>query len=84
MPIGLLIGVAAVLGLGSTLSFGPTDRTPADVAAYRRAVVVDAEAAGEHVRVPGEYGLVVGSASPGPRAVALGAPPPATGRVTLV
>lgn len=45
MPIGLLIGVAAALALGSTLTFGPTDRTPADVAAYRRAVVADAEAA---------------------------------------
>jgi len=32
----------------------------------------------------GEFGVVVGSASPGPRAIALGAPPPASGRVRLV
>jgi beta-glucosidase len=41
------------------------------------------DAAGAHVPVPGSYGLVVGSASPGPRAVALGAPAPATGSLTL-
>jgi hypothetical protein len=32
----------------------------------------------------GRYELVVGSASPGPRAFALGAPAPATGVVLLV
>ncbi len=41
---------------------------------------VDAE--GRHVPVPGDYGLVIGSASPGDRAVVLGAPMPATGQVT--
>ena len=41
-------------------------------------------AAGEHVWQPGTYELVVGSASPGPRAIALGAPPPATTRVEFV
>jgi len=41
-------------------------------------------AAGERVHAPGAYGLVVGSASPGPRALALGAPAPATGSLTLV
>lgn len=41
-------------------------------------------AAGERVHVPGRYGLVVGSASPGPRAQALGAPAPAMGEVTLL
>ncbi len=32
----------------------------------------------------GRYGLVVGSASPGPRALALGAPSPAIAEITLV
>jgi beta-glucosidase len=39
---------------------------------------------GAYVRVPGRYHLVIGSASPGARAEALGAPAPATGEVTLV
>lgn len=39
---------------------------------------------GERTWAPGRYGLVVGSASPGPRAQALGAPAPATGEVTLI
>lgn len=42
------------------------------------------DAAGQAVHAPGAYGLVVGSASPGPRAQALGAPAPATGEITLV
>ena len=42
------------------------------------------DAAGQTVHVPGTYGIVVGSASPGPRAVALGAPAPATGHITVV
>ncbi len=42
------------------------------------------DAAGRHVHVPGSYGLVVGSASPGARAVALGAPVPATATLALV
>ncbi len=41
------------------------------------------DADGRRVRVPGQYGIVVGSASPGPRALALGAPPPSLGKVTL-
>jgi beta-glucosidase len=40
-------------------------------------------AAGQRTRVPGRYRVVVGSASPGPRAEALGAPTPATAEVTL-
>lgn len=43
---------------------------------------VDAD--GLRVRVPGDYGLVVGSSSPGPRSLELGAPVPATGRVHLI
>ncbi|HEY1848271.1 MAG TPA: glycoside hydrolase family 3 C-terminal domain-containing protein [Opitutaceae bacterium] len=39
---------------------------------------------GRRVHVPGRYGIVVGSASPGPRAQALGAPPPAAVEITLV
>jgi len=42
------------------------------------------DAHGEKIRVAGEYGIVVGSASPGARAEALGAPAPATGKVRLV
>lgn len=42
---------------------------------------VDAE--GNQVHLPGWYGVVVGSASPGPRAIALGAPPPATAEIEL-
>jgi beta-glucosidase len=34
--------------------------------------------------IPGQYGVHVGSASPGARAESLGAPPPATGRIALV
>ncbi|HUL53352.1 MAG TPA: glycoside hydrolase family 3 C-terminal domain-containing protein [Opitutaceae bacterium] len=41
-------------------------------------------AAGERVWTPGRYGLVVGPASPGPRAQALGAPAPAIGEILLV
>ena len=41
------------------------------------------DATGQRVRVPGRYEIVVGPASPGPRAVALGAPSPATATVTL-
>jgi beta-glucosidase len=39
---------------------------------------------GESVRVTGNFGVVLGSASPGARAQALGAPAPAQGDVTLV
>jgi beta-glucosidase len=42
------------------------------------------DATGRTVTVPGTYGLVLGPASPGPRAQALGAPAPATGEITLV
>ena len=42
------------------------------------------DAAGRKVHHPGRYGVVVGSASPGARAQALGAPGPAAGEVTLV
>jgi beta-glucosidase len=42
------------------------------------------DATGEHVHAPGVYGVTVGSASPSPRAVALGAPVPATGSIALV
>ncbi|MDI1249049.1 MAG: glycoside hydrolase family 3 N-terminal domain-containing protein [Lacunisphaera sp.] len=48
------------------------------------AAFAQVNAAGERVHAPGGYGLVVGSASPGPRAEALGAPAPASGQVILV
>ena len=48
------------------------------------AAFAQVDAAGQHVHAPGVYGVTIGSASPGPRAVALGAPVPATGSVTLV
>lgn len=48
------------------------------------AAFAQVNAAGERVHAPGRYGLVVGSASPGPRAQALGAPAPATAEITLV
>ena len=41
------------------------------------------DVAGHRVWVPGYYGLVVGSASPGPRSLALGSPVPAAGTVHL-
>lgn len=41
-------------------------------------------AAGERVRVPGRYQVAIGSASPGPRASALGAPAPVVVDVQLV
>ncbi len=45
---------------------------------------VQFDKAGARTHHPGRYGIVVGSASPGPRALELGAPAPATGTVTLV
>jgi beta-glucosidase len=39
---------------------------------------------GTRVHHPGQYGIVVGSASPGPRAQELGAPAPALGEINLV
>ena len=48
------------------------------------AAFVQVDSAGKQVHTPGVYGITVGSASPGPRAIALGAPVPATGSVTLV
>ena len=42
------------------------------------------DSVGERVWAPGRYGLVVGTASPGPRAQALGAPAPATAEIDLV
>lgn len=41
------------------------------------------DATGERVWVPGSYGIVVGAASPGPRAVELGAPAPLAGEIVL-
>jgi beta-glucosidase len=40
--------------------------------------------AGRKVHHPGRYGIVVGSASPGPRALALGAPSPAFAEIDLI
>lgn len=42
------------------------------------------DAEGRAVWAPGRYGISIGSASPGPRAEALGAPAPAAGAVALV
>jgi len=42
------------------------------------------DSAGRKVHFPGQYGIVIGSASPGPRALALGAPAPAVGSLTLI
>lgn len=39
--------------------------------------------AGRRAWTPGLYGLTLGSSSPGPRSLALGAPAPATGHLTL-
>ncbi len=47
------------------------------------AAFAQVDAQGRPVAVPGDYGLVIGSASPGARALALGAPAPATGRLAL-
>jgi beta-glucosidase len=48
------------------------------------AAFAQVDQAGLRVHVPGRYGLVVGSSSPGPRALALGAPAPATGDILVV
>lgn len=48
------------------------------------AAFAQVDAAGQQAHVPGNYGLVLGSASPGTRAVTLGAPTPATGIIALV
>jgi len=47
------------------------------------AAFAQVDAAGRRVRAPGRHRIVVGSASPGPRAQALGAPAPATAEITL-
>lgn len=62
----------------------PAGATVAVAFTVPAAACAQTDAAGQAVHVPGVYGLVVGSASPGARAVALGAPPPATGRLTLL
>ena len=41
------------------------------------------DSAGARVHVPGDYGVIVGSSSPGPRSLELGAPAPAVARVRL-
>ncbi len=48
------------------------------------AAFAQVNAAGERVHHPGRYQVIVGSASPGPRALALGAPAPAITEVELV
>lgn len=48
------------------------------------AAFAQVNAAGQQVHAPGLYRLVIGSASPGARAQALGAAAPATGEITLV
>ncbi len=45
--------------------------------------LLQVDAAGRRVRAPGRYELVVGAASPGPRALALGAPAPVTAALTI-
>ncbi len=47
------------------------------------AAFAQVDGTGQRVRASGRYRVVVGSASPGPRAQALGAPAPATGEITL-
>jgi beta-glucosidase len=47
------------------------------------AAFAQVDAAGKRGRVPGAYRVVIGSASPGARAQALGAPAPAAAEVTL-
>jgi len=42
------------------------------------------DASGLRAHAPGRYGVVVGSASPGARAQALGAPEPATAEINVV
>jgi beta-glucosidase len=62
----------------------PAGGTAAVEFALPAAAFRQVDGAGEHVWVPGEYEIVVGSASPGARAVALGAPAPASGKIRLV
>jgi beta-glucosidase len=48
------------------------------------AAFAQVDSAGRSVHAPGSYGIVIGSASPGRRAVALGAPEPASALLTVV
>jgi beta-glucosidase len=48
------------------------------------AAFAQVDVTGRSLHVPGRYAVVVGSSSPGPRSVALGAPAPATADVVLV
>ena len=57
------------------------DREPVHA---RRQISRQIDAQGRSVWLPGNYELVIGSASPGPRAQALGAPEAVRGKVVLV
>jgi beta-glucosidase len=75
-PLATLVGfqrVTVPAGGSATVEF----RIPADAFAQF-------DAAGRRVHHPGRYGVVVGSASPGARAQALGAPRPAIAEIDLV
>ncbi|MCF3650053.1 glycoside hydrolase family 3 N-terminal domain-containing protein [Synoicihabitans lomoniglobus] len=61
----------------------PAGQTAPVVFTLRPEALYQVDAQGKHVPVVGDYGLVIGSASPGPRAIALGAPAPATTTVTI-
>ncbi len=75
-PLATLVGfqkIAVPAGSTAKVEF----RLPA-------AAFAQVDSAGSFVHVPGRYSLVVGSASPGPRAQALGAPAAATAEIVLV
>ena len=61
----------------------PAGQTVAVTFTLPAAVFSQVDAAGQSVHAPGTYGLVIGSASPGDRAPALGAPPPATATIQI-
>ncbi|HVU16642.1 MAG TPA: glycoside hydrolase family 3 N-terminal domain-containing protein [Candidatus Didemnitutus sp.] len=75
-PHATLIGfqkIALAPGASQTVEF---DLAASDFAQIDRA--------GLRVHAPGRHGIVIGAASPGARATALGAPVPATGDILLV
>ncbi len=72
-PLATLVGFAKhPIAAGATQSISFT---------LPPAAFLQVDAQGQHVAAPGTYGIVIGSASPGDRALALGSPAPATGTV---
>ena len=79
-PRGVAEAPRAQLADFAKLRLGPGASGAAEFA-LPAACFEQVDSAGRHVSVPGEFGIVIGSCSPGPRGLELGAPAPATATV---